>query len=290
MTTAPDLDVWQAQLDDLTFGIGTPYEITAMEGLGDLPDLRTDDSDRPGAHGQFPGVDLASGRTVTVDLEVMADATAGITYADALAALRRTAVVTEDDVLVPFWFRTLELPTLRLDVKVRRRSIPTTAQAEMGLAAAALQLRAPDPRAYGPTKAATTFLPAPGGGLTYPLTYPLSYGTPANLGRVSMDNAGNAKAWAVHTVYGPHDAGFELVDIATGRRIRYSSPVSASSWIVIDTRTGKAMEQGTADRSLSLAQWTPIPAGGSTVVQLNTYGVRNAAARLDSTWADTYWL
>lgn len=292
MTTTPALEEWQLQLGSLLMGPGTPYDVAEAEGLDELPALRDDDEDRPGQHGQTSGPDKASGRTITLELEVMG--TDAVPYHEALAALRRATVPDEQGDLVPLWFRLPGQPVLRLDVKPRRRTIPTNAEYEMGLAEAVVQLRAPRPFAYGPDRTASVALATgAGGGLTYPLEYPLDYGEPAGTGRVVLTNAGTAPAWQIYTVWGPFDdAGFEIVDLRLGRRLIYPERVAATSWIVLNSSNGRVLEQGTASRrgNLTRAQWTPVPAGGSTEAQINALGIPQAPARLDATWADTYWL
>lgn len=292
MTTTPTLEDWQLQLGTLLMGPGTPYDVAQAEGLDELPALRDDDEDRPGQHGQDSGPDKASGRTVTLDLEVMG--TDVVPYHDALDALRRATVPDEDGALVPLWFRLPGQPVLRLDVKARKRDIPTNAEYAMGFAEAAVQLRAPRPFAYGADLTASALLATgQNGGLDYPLDYRLDYGDPGTSGRVMLANAGTAPAWQTYTVWGPFDdAGFEIVDLRLGRRLIYPAAIAATSWVVLNSSNGRVLEQGTASRryGLTRAQWTPVPSGGSTEVLINALGVPQAAARLDVAWADTYWL
>lgn len=290
--TTPVLDEWQVQLGTLLMGPDTPYDIAEAEGLDELPDLRDDDEDRPGQHGQDSGPDLASGRTVELTLEVMG--TPDVPYTTALADLRRATVPDEDGQTVPLWFRLPGLPVLRLDVKPRRRRIPTNTEYEMGFAEADLQLRSPRPFAVGSERTASTGLVSSGGGgLAYPLAYPLEYGDAGSSGRVVLANAGTAPSWQTYTVWGPFDeTGFEILDLSTGRRLVYSAAVDEGSWVVIDTATGRVLEQGTASRRFNLtrAQWAPIRPAQSAAVQISALGIPQASARLDVVWTDTYWL
>lgn len=286
--SAPPLEDWQVQLGDLLLGDDDPYGLVLpLTGLDELPDVRDDDSDRPGGHGQFSGTDYASGRTVELAIDVKPSATS---YTDALAALRRILVIGAE---LDLWFKLPGQQPLRLTVKPRRRRIITDQQYVLGLPSAEVQLRAKDPWAYSAEHAGSTAMPEPGGGLVYPLTYPLTYGTAAVDGRVVLTNAGTAPSWPTYTVWGPIDAqGFELVDVATGRRLRYPYALAASSWLVIDTRRGRVLEQGTSPRRnrLTRAQWSPVPAGGSLITQITPLGSAQPGARLDVTWADTYQL
>jgi hypothetical protein len=292
MTTTPTLEDWQVQLGNLLMGPGTPYDIAEAEGLDELPDLRDDDEDRPGQHGQDSGPDKASGRTVDLALEVMG--TDAVPYTTALADLRSATAPDEDGATVPLWFRLPGQPVLRLDVKPRKRRIPTNSEYEMGFAEADVQLRAPRPFAYGAELTDSTALTSTGtGGLTYPLDYPLEYGDAGSTGRLVLTNDGTASSRQTYTAWGPFDdAGFELLDLATGRRLVYAAAIDEGSWVVINSANGRVLEQGTASRryNLTRAQWAPVPPRSTAVVQINALGVPQATARLDVAWSPTYWL
>lgn len=285
-----DLADGQYQIDTLRIGAGTPYLVQPpVVGLDELPTIRASADPRPAAHGSSGGRDFGGTRVVEFTIRVVA--ATPTQYEAALAAIR-WLTPSEDGSPVPLWFRIPGYPVLRLDVKPRRRRATIDRAYTRGAGEVVVQLEALDSFAYGADKAASTGLPAPGGGLVYPLTYPLDYGEAGSSGRIVMTNAGTARAWSDLTVYGPHDAGFELVDVGTGRRLIYSRPVSAASWVLLRTRTGQVLEQGTARRrgALTRAQWFSVPAGGSSQVQLNTLGARHDQARLDGAWSDTYWL
>jgi hypothetical protein len=290
--STPDLADWQLQLGDLVLGPGTPYEYFDLTGLDELPDLRTDDTPRPGGHGEFTGIDYASGRTVEMTLEVAAEPALAVTYQAALAALRVATVPATDGARTPFWFRLPGQPVLRLDMKVRRRRIPTDRAYEMGLASPQLQLRAASPFATGTDRTASASLPSSSSGMAFPMAFPMTFGAGGSTGRVVMTNAGTAPASVLYTVLGPLEAGFELVEVATGRRLVYVEALTATDVVVLDSALGTVMLNGTAPRrsKLTRAQWWQVPAGGTCIVQINPLGTYQAAASLAAGWADTYWL
>jgi hypothetical protein len=153
--------------------------------------------------------------------------------------------------------------------------------------------RCTDPLRYGPSQAAATGLPTSGGGLLYPLTYPLTYGAAGNPGQVTLANAGNADAPIVFTVQGGAgsglDGGFEIS--AAGQRLTYPTPVGAGETISIDTAQGTVLSMGTGDRrgQLTNADWIVVPAGSSLTVQFTALGSSDPAAQLTAQWGDTWW-
>lgn len=294
----PTLAPWQASIAGLTIGPGTPYEIARISGLDEMPELRTSDESRPWAHGMWDGDDWADGRTIPATIEIAAEP--DISYDEALAAWRRIMVPTRTDNLVPFW---VNIPhraggeLLRWLVKVRRHRIPTDEQYEMGLATAELQLFASDPVGYGPQRQDSTGYPIPAGGLTFPLFTSsgavdvgyLEFGLPGESAVITMDNPGTADTWATHMVDGPVLGGFEILDIPTGRRLRWTGDIPEGLALTIDTRTGTVLLDGVADRSnlLTVRQWAPVPVGGTSVVFLPLQNY--TTAHLTSTWAPGWW-
>jgi hypothetical protein len=61
---------WTAQLGSLLLGAGTPYRISAINGLG-MPTLRTSDQPRAARHGVWGGLDLAGSRDITFEITIV---------------------------------------------------------------------------------------------------------------------------------------------------------------------------------------------------------------------------
>lgn len=284
LITAP----WQVDLDGLLLGPGTPYGLTVVEGLREMPGIRAGETPRARGHGSHGGRDDADPRIVRIEVDVAATPTVG--FADAVAALSQRLVVRS--VEVPVW---AHLPgwagPRRLDARVRRGLVLTDVGYEFGLASATVHLVALDPLLYGQDRAPTTGLPVPGGGLAYPLAYPLSYGAPANPGRVQLRNEGNADTAPRLTVTGELPAGFEVTVTQTGERIRYPAPLAAGEPLVLDCGTGAVLLQGTADRraDLTVADWFLVPAGQERTVQLSSLGAYSTTASLTVQYAPAWW-
>jgi len=298
LTPPPDLQPWQAQLGPLRLGPGTPFDFSVLDGVDELPELRTSDEPRPWAHGTWEGDDWADGRTITWTLEVEA---VGEASDAALAALRAVMVPTKTGSPVPLWFNLPPMGGLvRWDVKVRRHRLlkdATWVRREGGTQEA--QFFAPDPAGYGPGRSASTGFAELAGGLAFDLftdgqgstTGYLEFGEQGSSGRVDLDNPGNAETWPVLEVAGPSpSAGFEIVDVPTGRRLRYVGVVPAGSVLTIDTAAGSVLLDGVADRSglLTVREWAPVPKQGATSLAFLTLG-ETTAATLRAVWAPAWW-
>lgn len=155
-------------------------------------------------------------------------------------------------------------------------------------------VKCPDPFKYGPTQTVTTGLPAPGSaGLAFPLfngTGKLEYGTPGDSGQVTLSNPGTSDAWPTFTITGPLLGGVVLSDVASGRQIVYSGDVTSSGvLLIVDSSVGRATLNG-SDRTgqLTVKQWWPVPAGGSSTVQFSTLGAPGQTGTLTASVAPTY--
>lgn len=297
LSTAPVLEPWQARLGPLLLGPGTAYEWASLSGLDELPSLRTSDEARPWSHGDYAGDDWAQGRAIAWELEVAAEPELGVTYDQALADLRRAMVPTVGD-LIPLW---VYLPhrgaPVRWDVKVRRHRITTDMRYELGLASAEAQLYAPDPVGYGDELGTFTGFPQMVGGLEFDLftdgatdTGFLEFGESGGTGRVVLSNDGTAESWPRFRTSGAIAGGFEVLEVSTGRRLRFEGDVAAGSSITIDSATGAVLLDSVADRSgsLTVREWFAVPADGGTEVMFLPLGSYTSAT-LGVTWAPAWW-
>ena len=122
---------------------------------------------------------------------------------------------------------------------------PSFIQQLDNVAAFRLELYAPDAYIYGEerviTLGATT---EAGGGLTYPLSYPLNYNVQnPNAFSPTMSNNGNAVAWPKFKVTGDYYSGFILGD-SKGKLVTYNAPVTMASPVTIDMGKGTATQNG----------------------------------------------
>lgn len=287
-STVP-LSDFQVDFDGLIMGPGTPYGITLMGGFLDMAGVRANYTPRARAHGGYTEPHYADG--ATYDLEMDVTATASTSFADAVAALQSGTYPQQTTRLLRFKMPGQDVRLM--NVQCVRRSIPVEQAFTFGMAnKAALQFYAPDPLKYGEQLYDTTGLATSSGGLTYPLTYPLNYGSAGNLGRITATNPGSADASLILTVSGPIDAqGFSVTTIEDGVTLTYNAALGANDTVVIDTRVGSVILNGTADRRalLSYSQWPVIPANSTRTIQFSALGSYQPAASLQAAWSPAFW-
>jgi hypothetical protein len=139
----------------------------------------------------------------------------------------------------------------------------------------AFDVFAADSRKYGPEEVVSTGLPTSGSGITYPITYPISYGTAGDPGRVVVSNAGRFETFSLFEISGGLDAGFELKDISTGRRLRFERLVPLGSTVFVNPRTGRAyldVPSNDVTGFLTVREWWSVPAGVSQEIQFSSWG------------------
>lgn len=268
---------WQMEWRGELFGWpATQLAITNLSGWLDY-NLRGSNLERPGRHGSFPGSMHAEERTIEIELTSDSD------DATVLAGLRRATVVDEDPAEEPLtlWAGT-ETPQVVL-AKLKRRAIPTDYEFSVGYHRATMQWVASDPRRYAVSESTSPVvgLPSPGiGGLVFPLTFPLTFGTPGIAGSTTVTNTGEVPTWPTYTITGPVTGPI----ITTGGavlRFRGDFDLALGQTAVIDTDTRSVLINGVARRdTLNLTEWVPLKAGVPTVVQFGGQGVYDPAAGL----------
>lgn len=264
---------------------GGRYRIQSIEGWEDLPPVRSGDESRARAHGDHAGQQLATGRTITAKgVFVDRDDTLGLFLAmQAATPLRDADDPTLDELTITSRGR-----TLTSFARVVRRSLPQDIDNNNGTNKWALQWTAPDPLRWGAVQSPlSTGLPTSGGGLVYPLVYPLSYGTGGNPGQITLTNPGTAPAPIAFQVVGGLPLGWEVS--SAGERLTYPVEVPAGQTLFGDTGYGTLLAEGTADRRNNLinADWIQVPAaatdgtpGTSTLQFTSLGGAYDAAAQL----------
>ncbi len=194
----PSLNPWEFSYNGFIFGGTNPVTIKQVQGLGDLAPIRQADKPRARDHGDLIGLDLYGGRDITIDLWVSRD---GISLQHALEALAAATVVggsTEQ----PLWFNVPGYPVLCAMARVRKRTQVWDVAWSVGAAAPTVQWHATDPRLYGSPQSATLTIAHPPVGLTFPVTFPVTFGavTPNIL---TVTNGGNSEVRPLLVFTGP---------------------------------------------------------------------------------------
>ncbi|OPC83001.1 hypothetical protein B4N89_20525 [Embleya scabrispora] len=251
------------QYGDLLLGEGGAAGWTQLAGWLDMPGLDSGTTPRPVEHGAWPGRLYAQPRTITVEGVIVREPLGAN-----VAAIRAGTPVAQDE--QPLVVR-LDGQTLYAEARCTRRALPITPTHRVGRVYAALQWEASDPRLYDPTEvAAGTGLPSAPVGLTYNLTYPLSYGSGGASGAVAVTNGGNADSHPIVVFAGECDTPSVTV-VSTGMVLEFDIALTVADTLVVDCRAGTATLNGVASRLMTrtsrsalLRQFT-VPPGAQEI-------------------------
>lgn len=159
-------------------------------------------------------------------------------------------------------------------VSVRRLTIREDELAAMFTFA--VDVFATDATLYGASVAVSTGLPTFGGGLPLPIVYPLDLGTAGDPGRVVVSNPGAADAFTDFEVAGGTiQGGFDVVNLATGRKLRYARPVLAGQTVYLDSRTTQVYvdsPENDMSGALTIREWWADAPESSYEVQFRALG------------------
>jgi hypothetical protein len=273
------------QWGDLTFGPGTPYTVTQVVGLDDLPAIRAEDVERPGQHGDYSGPDYTGPRVIQLGLGIRGDSPddlRGLTLAlrAATQPQQQPAALTFVDQGVLVW------------AKVRKRSLPYDAEYLWSIGDAALELYCADPHLYGLVEqSASTTTYSPSAGRTYPLTYPRSYGSAGTSGRLTAVNGGAAPAYPVLRIDGPV-ASPAIEQVTTGGILQLDATLQAGEYLLIDTSSRAVLLMGSSPRRSWVragSVWPLLQPGPNEIAYRGSAlsGGSGQESLLTVTWRDT---
>jgi hypothetical protein len=264
------------------------YRISNLTGWEGIPPVRINDVERPNAHGSFDTPGWSGARTVVLEGYCISSEARDQLLRDIGTVSVPSGNDSPGRLKVTFAGRTLSA-----DARVTGYD-PTLRNWGVGHFGWQIQWRCADPFRYGVLLEGETKLPSDNGGLAFPLfdgSGNLEFGAVGVPGRVLIGNAGSAPAWPIFYVFGPMPGGFELVDVSTGKRLRWPSTVPDEGVVRLDSRTGTASVGGVPgyDANLTRRQWFPAPPGQNSSVQFVALGAPDPSARLVAQWAATYW-
>lgn len=133
-----------------------------------------------------------------------------------------------------------------------------------GYAKFSIAVIAPDPRRYGVDEhTVSTGLPVTTGGLSLPLSLPLSIGATVASGRVTVVNDGNTDTPPVLEVAGPCPP-CSITHLTSGRTLKVPETIPAGRTLIIDTDRRTALLDGVAERVVT-GTWWRLDAGSQEI-------------------------
>lgn len=267
---------WQFQIGTLLMGPGTKYGVQAAAGLKGISSIRSSDTPRPLADGVTFGRDLKGERNVSLAIVIYLTTGASDAVSTLDTLIRAWNLENaEAGVIQPLSFQLPGQPTQRLNGRPRVLN-PDLSLLPTGRARVALEYVASDPRIYADSlSSVNVLLPTSGGGFTFPLTFPLSFGG-GTVGTQTATNAGTVSTLPVATIYGPV-TNPQLENLTTGEILKVNIVLSATDYLVIDFDAKTVLLGGTASRYSLLDQssvwWDLAPGDNQIRFQASTYSV-----------------
>jgi hypothetical protein len=243
--------------------------------------VRTQYSDREADHGAWAGPTYLGVRVITLAGTITAP---DLGTLDAAAEQLYAAASITDTVLTV-------AETIPKRATVRRSGEVLWDPETDRVARYSVMLTAADPRRYSTTlQSASTGLPVSSGGLTLPITLPITITAGSSSGSLTLTNAGTIGSRPVFTVLGPVP-GFNLLTSYTSgtvRQLAYTDTLNAGDTLVIDTDAHSVVLNGTVSRRRYLSGlWPEVPAGQTVTITWNSGGTDPAAlltATVRSAW------
>lgn len=223
----------------------------------DGPDVRTQYTDREADHGSWAGPTYLAARVITL---------AGVITAPSQSALdtaieQLSAAVSLTDTLL------VVAETIPKQALVRRSGKVLVARQTDRIATYSVLVTAADPRRYSTVlQSQSVGLPVTTGGLTLPITLPITITATTVSGQFTLTNAGSMSTRPVLTITGPVTTPTILVQYPDGtvKQLVYTDTLQAGDVLVIDPNSRTVTLNGTTSRRRYLSgTWPEIPANSS---------------------------
>lgn len=254
---------------------GVDWIVTDLQGW-DSAGVRAESSPRQADHGGWPSTVYFDPRPITITGCLLA-----LTETDRDAAVEQlTAAVSLSDTVLAV------AETIPKQVTVRRSGqLLIKLEGRYGATYSAL-VTAYDPRRYSTTlQSQSTGLPSVTGGLTVPVTLPISLTTVITGGAFTLVNDGSIGTRPVFTINGPAASPSIVCTYPDGStsQLAYSATLGVGDVLVIDTGDHSVTLNSTVSRRKYLSgDWPEIPPLSSLAVQWIA-PVYDAAALLTGT-------
>lgn len=222
---------------------GVRWSLTTLDGWDGSPSPTLSLTQRARGHGATESESFLTARVLTMGGLIHGADTASIEA----AFDRLNAAVSLD----PFEILVLESGRIR-NTTVRRQGevIPTWHSDK--LAGYSILVSAKDPRKFGDLISATTRLPFSSGGLTFPVTFPVTFTGVSGTGKVTINNPGNTEAPVWLRIDGPVPAGgWTITHQGKQQSLTFATALAlgAGEFVTVDMDRRQVLAQDQAARS-----------------------------------------
>lgn len=298
MPTVASLDTYSFAFNGFVFGgSDSPYQLTSVEGLEDLPSIRNQDDNRGYQDGMFTGRDFLSGRTLVFTFQIFANA--NYTMTQNLAFMQQALQPQQSGTSI-LQFQLPGQALQRVNARVRRRNITIDPDFTYGRAMGTYEFFCPDPLIYDDASNSTSIysviVPA---GRTYDRVYTATASPGANPFETGMSfgggfntsivtNAGWAATYPTITITGPV-VNPKVINQSTGAFLLINYSMLQSDTIVLDTDMRTVTLNGNNQRSLldNTSSWFNLPAG-TTLLSFTATSGTDANTTCVVSWRNAY--
>jgi hypothetical protein len=257
---------------------GVAWRLQEMDGW-DSPDVRAESQLREADHGAWPSPVYLGERPITLGGSIEAPDLATLDGAiDRLRALPLMGTVLTVMETVP------KQAVVRRSGRILIKYVTDT------VASYSVLVTAADPRLYATAETVTTLrLPTVTGGLTFPVTLPMTIDATVVAGDTTVVNAGSIDARPQLRIAGP--VSQPLISVTgpdgTSTSLLYGGDIDAGDWLDLDCDAHTADYNGVASRrSLASGTWPVLQPGASNLAF--RAGAYSAAATLTVTYRSAW--
>lgn len=241
-------------------GAGVAWHLQELEGW-DGSDMRSEYQARESDHGAWDQPVYLSHRPITLAGRIEAPDLASL---DAAIEQLIAATALTDTLLTVY-------ESIPKQAVVRRSGKPLIRPETDRIAAYSLLVTARDPRRYSTTlQSESTGLPSTTGGLTVPVTLPISLSTVITGGAFTLINDGSMATRPLFTITGPAASPVLVCTRPDGAttQLAYSDTLGVGDVLIIDTDAHSVTLNGTVSRRRYLSgDWPEILPTSSLAVQ-----------------------
>lgn len=226
-----------------TDAYGVRWSLTTLDGWDGSPSPTLQLTQRARGHGSTESESFLTSRIL-----MMGGLIHGADVASIEAAFDRLNAAVSLD---PFEIIVLESGRMRNTVVRRKGEVIPTWHSDK-LAEYSILASAKDPRKYGDLVTATTRLPFSEGGLTFPVTFPITFTGTSGTGVLRVNNPGNTQAPVWLRIDGPIPAGgWTVTHIGKKQSLTFATSLAlaAGEFVTVDMDRREVLAQGQAPRS-----------------------------------------
>lgn len=287
MATVSSLQYYSFAFNGFVFGgSGSPYQITKVDGLEALPNIRNQDDSRGYSDGMLSGNDFLSGRTITISILTLPG---NGNTAHKNFDLLQGSLIPQTSGTTPLQFQLSANGGLqRVNGRVRGNITTVDPEYTYGYIKSVYTFFCPDPRYYDDTLQSASLSVSNPLGRTYNRIYPLTYGGGSLATTTTVNNAGWATTYPTITLTGPI-TNPTLGNVTQSNYITILGTFTNTDSVVLDLDQKLITKNGSSARNLLAggSNWFSAQPGNNSFYLTGT-GTIAGTTSATVTWRNAY--